>query len=106
MSDASNQASTATLATRLRSRDRWPERFATGLFGFAAFVVVITLVPPWHRFFGRGADLVSLLAFPVVPNLIYAALLAALAIGFHRRMRAAFWVGFIWWPGFPRAGSF
>ena len=93
-----------TAAKRDVSHDRWPERFATGLLGFAAFVLVITLVPPWHRYFSHGADIVSLVAFPVVPNLVYAALLGALAIGLHRRMRAAFWVGFIWLLVLPQIG--
>ena len=59
--------------------DRWPDRFAAAMFAFAGFVFVVALVPPWHSYFDRTDDAVSLLTIPIVPSLIYAALLFVMA---------------------------
>ncbi len=49
-------------------------------------------MPPLRRFFDREDDPVSLVLVPVVPNLVYAALLIGLAVGLRRRLRAAWWL--------------
>ena len=72
--------------------DRWPDRFAALTFALAAVVLVAWLVPPLRRFFDRVDDPVSLVLVPIVPNLVYAALLVALAVGLRRRLRAAWWL--------------
>ena len=78
---------------RLNLRDdRWPDRFAAFTFALAAVVLVAWVVPPLHRYFNRVDDPVSLVLVPIVPNLVYAALLIALAVGLRRRLRAAWWV--------------
>jgi len=78
---------------RLNLRDdRWPDRFATLIFSLAALVLVAWAVPPLHRFFDRIDDPVSLGLLPVVPNLVYAALLGVLGVGLRRRLRAAWWL--------------
>ena len=81
--------------------DRWPDRFAAATFGFATFVFVLALVPPWHSYFDRTNDAVSLLTIPIVPSLIYAALLFVLGVALRRRLRAAWWVLVIWWLVIP-----
>ncbi|MCR6030750.1 bifunctional lysylphosphatidylglycerol synthetase/lysine--tRNA ligase LysX [Nocardioides sp. zg-579] len=98
-----------TLADRrprlhLPADDRWPDRFAGVLFGFAGLVVVVALVPPWHRYFSRETDPVSLLTIPVVPSLVYAALLLVTAVALRRRLRAAWWVVMVWWLGASELG--
>ncbi len=81
--------------------DRWPDRFAAAMFAFAGFVFVVALVPPWHSYFDRTDDAVSLLTIPIVPSLIYAALLFVMAVALRRRLRAAWWVLMIWWLVIP-----
>jgi lysyl-tRNA synthetase class 2 len=71
--------------------DRWPDRFAALVFGLAVVVLAAWAVPPLHRFFARDDDPVSVALVPVVPNLVYAALLVVLAVGLRRRLRAAWW---------------
>jgi lysyl-tRNA synthetase, class II len=71
--------------------DRWPDRFAALIFALAALVLVAWAVPVLHRFFGHVDDPVSLGLLPVVPNLVYAALLIVLAVGLRRRLQAAWW---------------
>ncbi|WP_185996269.1 bifunctional lysylphosphatidylglycerol synthetase/lysine--tRNA ligase LysX [Nocardioides campestrisoli] len=84
--------------------DHWPDRFAGVMFGFATLAAVVALVPPWHSYFARSEDPVSLLTIPVVPSLVYAALLFVTAVGLRRRLRAAWWVVLVWWLGLPEVG--
>ena len=87
--------------------DRWPDRFATAMFAFAALVVVSTFIPALRRYF-RHYDAISMLTIPIVPNLVYAALLIAMGIALRRRLRAAWWIFLIWWivlPQLVRIGS-
>ncbi len=94
---------------RLNVRDdRWPDRFAAFTFLLAAVVLVTWVVPPLHRYFNRPDDPVSLALVPVVPHLVYAALLVALAIGLRRRLRTAWWLFVILLlvlPSIGRVGS-
>ena len=69
---------------------------ATAMFAFAALVVVARLIPPLRRYFEQGYDVVSMLTIPIVPNLVYAALLIAVGVALRRRLRAAWWVLVIW----------
>jgi lysyl-tRNA synthetase, class II len=82
--------------------DRWPDRLATAMFAFSAFVVVITFIPPLRHYFQRYYDIVSMLTIPIVPNLVYAALLIAVGIALRRRLRAAWWIFVIWWIILPQ----
>ena len=77
--------------------DRWPDRFAAFAFAAAALVVVISLVRPWHRYFARNNDVVSALTIPVVPSLVYAALLVVVGVAMRRRLRAGFGLFVVWW---------
>ena len=86
---------------RVPDDDRWPDRFAGAMFLFATFVLVIALVPPWHRYFDRTNDAVSLLTIPIVPSLVYAALLFAMGVALRRRLRAAWWLLLVWWLVIP-----
>ena len=70
----------------------------------SAFVLVITFVPPWRRYFAREWDFVSLLTLPLVPGFVYAALLLVMAVGLRRRLRAAWWLLLIWWLILPQLG--
>ena len=89
---------------RVPGDDRWPDRFAGTVFTYAAFTAVVSLVPPWRAYFSQASDAVSLLTIPVVPNLVYAALLALLAVGLRRRLRTAWWVLVAWWLVVPQIG--
>src|SRR5215218_554659 len=82
--------------------DRWPDRLATAMFVFSALVVVATFVPPLRRYFRQWHDIVSMLTIPIVPNLVYAALLIAVGIALRRRLRAAWWIFVIWWIILPQ----
>ena len=84
--------------------DRWPDRFASAMLLASAFVLVITFVPPWRRYFAREWDFVSLLTLPLVPGFVYAALLLVMAVGLRRRLRAAWWLLLIWWLILPQLG--
>ncbi len=90
-------------ATRLLD-DRWPDRFASAMLLASAFVLVITFVPPWRRYFAREWDFVSLLTLPLVPGFVYAALLLVMAVGLRRRLRAAWWLLLVWWLILPQLG--
>ena len=83
--------------------DRWPDYFALGMLAFALFVFVVALVPPWHRYFAQPNDAVSVLTIPIVPSLVYAALLAVMGVALRRRLRAAWWILVVWWLVLPRA---
>ena len=88
--------------TQVLRDDRWPDRLATAMFAFAALVVVATFIPPLRRYFARSYDVVSMLTIPIVPNLVYAALLIAVGIALRRRLRAAWWIFVIWWIILPQ----
>jgi len=72
------------------------------MFVFAALVVVATLIRPLRRYFLRWDDVVSMLTIPIVPNLVYAALLISVGIALRRRLRAAWWIFVIWWIILPQ----
>ena len=72
--------------------DRWPDWLAALTLLAALFVLVVTVVPPWRAYFLRDDDIVTVLLLPIVPNIVYAALLAGIAVGLRRRLRAAWWV--------------
>jgi lysyl-tRNA synthetase, class II len=82
--------------------DRWPDRLATAMFAFSALVVVATFVAPLRRYFSQYDDVVSMLTIPIVPNLVYAAVLIAVGIALRRRLRAAWWIFVIWWIILPQ----
>jgi lysyl-tRNA synthetase class 2 len=82
----------------------WPARFSSALLALAAFTVVVAAVPHWRRYFERHDDVVSTLTIPVVPSLVYAALLVVLAVALRRRLRAAWWVLVVWWLALPQLG--
>ena len=81
--------------------DRWPDHFAAAMFAFAALVTVVAVVPPWRDYFAREQDIVSMLTIPVVPSLVYAALLVAMGVALRRRLRAAWWLLVLWWLFLP-----
>jgi lysyl-tRNA synthetase, class II len=84
--------------------DRWPDRLATAMFAFAALVVVATFIPPLRQYFLQWHDIVSMLTIPIVPNLVYAALLISIGVALRRRLRAAWWIFVIWWIILPQLG--
>lgn len=84
--------------------DRWPDVFATAMLLASSFVLLITLVGPWRRYFAREYDWVSMLTIPIVPGMVYAALLLVLAVALRRRLRAAWWLLLIWWVVLPELG--
>ena len=71
--------------------DRWPDWLASSAFLLSTVVLVAWMVPPLRHFFDRSDDPVSLATVPVVPNLVYAAVLFALGVGLRRRLRSAWW---------------
>ena len=85
--------------------DRWPDHFAAAMFAFAAWSTVVAVVPPWRDYFAREQDIVSLLTIPIVPSLVYAALLVAMGVALRRRLRAAWWILVIWWLVLPELGQ-
>lgn len=86
------------------STDRWPDLLAAAAFVFAAFVVVITFVPPWYRYFAADDDILSLLLVPVYPGLVYAALLYVMGVALRRRLRPALVLTIVWWFVVPSIG--
>ena len=58
-----------------------------GIFGFSALALVAALVPPLRRYFDEPNDVVSMLTIPVVPNLVYASMLAVVGVGLLRRLQ-------------------
>ena len=72
--------------------DRWPDFFATAMLLASVFVLVVSIVGPWRRYFAREYDWVSILTIPIVPGLVYAALLLVMAEALRRRLRAAWWL--------------
>ncbi|MFG1813490.1 bifunctional lysylphosphatidylglycerol synthetase/lysine--tRNA ligase LysX [Kribbella sp. NPDC049174] len=77
--------------------DRWPDHFAAAMFAAAALVTIVAVVPPWRNYFAREQDIVSMLTIPIVPSLVYAALLVAMGVALRRRLRAAWWLLVLWW---------
>jgi lysyl-tRNA synthetase class 2 len=104
--DPGPEADDASVQRRsaLPKDDRWPDRLAAATFALSAFVVLAALVPSLRRFFERDDDPISALLVPIVPNLAYAALLAALGVGLLRRLRAAWWVLVVWLLALPQLG--
>ena len=84
--------------------ERWPDRFAAAMLVATSFVAVVALVPPWRDHFRTSDDLLSLLTIPIVPSLVYAALLAVMAVALRRRLRAAWWILLVWWLVLPEIG--
>lgn len=84
--------------------DRWPDRFAAVTYAFSLLVFVIACVPPWHDHFAREDDPLSLVTIPIVPSLVYAALLLVLGVALRRRIRIAWWILVIWWLVLPQLG--
>ena len=84
--------------------DRWPDRLATAMFAFAVLVVVAAFIPPLRRYFLQWHDIVSMLTIPIVPNLVYAALLISVGVALRRRLRTAWWIFVIWWIILPQLG--
>jgi len=82
--------------------DRWPDRFSAAMLVFTGLVIVASAIPPLRRYFAEPYDVVSVLFIPIVPNLVYASLLAVVAVGLRRRLRAGFWIGFVWWLLLPQ----
>src|SRR5829696_5632998 len=101
--DAEPAAHKTALSQALRD-DRWPDRLATAMFAFAALVVIATFIPPLRRYFLQWHDVVSMLTIPIVPNLVYAALLISVGVALRRRLRAAWWIFVIWWIILPQLG--
>lgn len=89
---------------RLPSPDRWPDLWAAAAFLFATLVLVITVVPPWYRYFAANDDIVSLLLVPVFPGLVYAALLYVMGVALRRRLRPALVLALVWWFLVPSVG--
>ena len=94
----------ADLTQHAPQDDRWPDRFAGAALLFAAFVLVVAVVPPWRDYFSRPDDIVSVLLIPIVPSLVYSALLLVMAEALRRRLRAGWWVMVIWWLVLPEVG--
>ncbi len=92
------------MPTAAERAERWPDRIATAVMLAATFVAVVALVPPWHRFFAEPDDALSLLTIPIVPSLVYAAVLLVVAVALRRRLRAAWWVLLLWWLVVPEIG--
>jgi lysyl-tRNA synthetase class 2 len=100
-SEAEPTSQKSAFAQVLRD-DRWPDRLATAMFVFSALVVVATFVPPLRRYFRQYDDIISMLTIPIVPNLVYAAVLISVGIALRRRLRAAWWIFVIWWIIIPQ----
>lgn len=84
--------------------DRWPDLFASGFLVATLVNLVVTLVPRWHHFFSREYDVISMLTIPIVPGLVYTALLLVMAAALRRRLRVAWWLMVIWWLLLPELG--
>lgn len=84
--------------------DRWPDIFASGFLVSAAFILLITIIPPWARHFARQYDVLSMLTIPIAPGLVYSALLFVMAVALRRRLRAAWWLMVVWWLIVPEIG--
>lgn len=103
-SASSRQEAPRAVPQHAPADDRWPDLFASAAYALAFVVLVVALVPPWRRYFGRSDDVVSLLTVPVVPSVVYASLLAVVAVALRRRLRAAWWILVVWWFVLPQIG--
>ncbi|GAB3659709.1 bifunctional lysylphosphatidylglycerol synthetase/lysine--tRNA ligase LysX [Nocardioides korecus] len=81
--------------------DRWPDRSAALMLVFAGLVFVVAVVDPWRDYMQQRVDPISAVTIPLVPTLVYSALLFVMAVGLRRRLRAAWWLVMLWWLGFP-----
>ncbi|MCD9154913.1 bifunctional lysylphosphatidylglycerol synthetase/lysine--tRNA ligase LysX [Aeromicrobium duanguangcaii] len=104
MSDHDAEDDEGRVESRPASLNRWPDLFAAAWFAFAAFVLVITVVPPWYRFFAASEDPVSLLVVPVLPGFVYASLIYVVAVALRRRLRLALITVVLWWFVVPSVG--
>jgi lysyl-tRNA synthetase class 2 len=87
--------------------DRWPDWLATLCLAVAAVSLVAAAVPDWREYFARTDDLISAVLLPVVPNVVYVAVLTSLGVGLRRRLRPAWWAFlllFVVLPGIGRLG--
>jgi lysyl-tRNA synthetase class 2 len=82
--------------------DRWPDRIAAAMFVALAVVLVSAAIPPLHEYFSRDDDILSMLTIPIIPNIVYGALLASIGVALNRRLRAAWWLLVIWWVVLPQ----
>lgn len=102
---AADERERRSIAVLHRPRDdRWPDVFAAVMFGFATVVLIASVVPSWRRYFSEDNDPVSLLTIPIVPSIVYAALLVVTAVALRRRLRAAWWFVVVWWLLVPEIG--
>ncbi|MCW2866973.1 MAG: lysS, partial [Marmoricola sp.] len=81
--------------------DRWPDRSAALMLVFSGLVFVVAVVDPWRDYMQQRVDPISAVTIPLVPTLVYAALLFVLAVALRRRLRAAWWLVVLWWLGIP-----
>ncbi len=81
--------------------DRWPDRSAAVMLLFSGLVFVVAVIDPWRDYMQQRVDPISAVTIPLVPTLVYAALLFVMAVGLRRRLRAAWWLLVLWWLGFP-----
>ncbi|WP_426594057.1 bifunctional lysylphosphatidylglycerol synthetase/lysine--tRNA ligase LysX [Cellulomonas sp. McL0617] len=84
--------------------DRWPDRIAAAMFLALAVVLVSAVIPPLRHYFMRVDDIVSILTIPIIPNIVYAALLASIGVALNRRLHSAWWLLVIWWFVLPQLG--
>ena len=54
------------------------------------------------EYFSSDDDILSLLTIPIIPNVVYGALLASIGVALNRRLRAAWWLLVIWWIVLPQ----
>ncbi len=101
-SAGSDRATHHDIEPQRLSDDRWPDRFAGTTYLAAIFVAVVAVVPAWRHYFSRPDDVVSLLTIPIVPSLVYAALLSVIAVALRRRLKAAWWILLAWWLVLPQ----
>lgn len=87
-----------------RPDDRWTDWLAGAMFVFGGFLLVITVVPEWRRYFQRDGDPLTQLLVPTVPSLVYCALVVVLAVALRRRLAAAWWLLVAWWLVVPEIG--
>lgn len=89
-------AETGRFRLRFARRDLWADWFATGTLVYGVLLVVATVVPGLRHYFDRSNDVVSESLLIVDPNLIYAALMIALAVALRRRLVEAWWLLLLW----------
>ena len=65
---------------------------------------MVAVVPAWREFFLAPDDPLSLLTIPIVPSLVYAAVLFVVGVAVRRGLRAAWWIVTAWWLVVPELG--